>query len=439
MVGSFSINKNSKEIIEKIFLSRKHHLFFSNIRQSKFHRKLFFLHRNDLFIIDTDTELPYFFLFPIPVKRTKGLQHIVFREMNISKDSKNIVISLLGNLNVDVTRFLEDFMDIIIYFLIYFIRSNKELKNLIISKEFNYKKMKSIIKDYKNINIDENINELAKSFREEDGKIDNAIVSKIKKVMSLILLIFEKNLGNLIESSKKMMPNIFLSFHLFSREMYLTILTKGCLSEQEYLDILDDLYMNKLIANESTIFWCENCILESPSYGEYHGGLAPSNIIKTNCKKCGKSQSYSCIFSIDDLIKDAIFSNDGFLSIYFGWLLKNENISFTLNEYSSEYEYDFIINNRTLIECKMFKREKDQEAIKSELESAIIQIKNHLESLNKEKKKIKNAYLIWNRYEDIHIFIKKFKTKYDDLFKNYGFNVFGPENLEELISRLKEN
>ena len=64
------------------------------------------------------------------------------------------------------------------------------------------------------------------------------------------------------------------------------------------------------------------------------------------------------------------------------WLLKKENVSFTTNEYSSEYEFDFIINNNILVECKMFKKWKDQEAIKSELENAIIQIINHLKSKN---------------------------------------------------------
>ena len=439
IVKNSLISKNGKEIIKKIYSSQSYHIFFSKMRKSSYHQKLFFLHKNDLFGISTEMKLPYFFLFRISKKKIKGLQYLVSRELNITRDRENLLGSWLENSNLDVKKFLEGIVDIIIYFLIYFIRSNKKFKNLVNTKEFNYKIMKTILKGYENIKIDDFLNELEIIFKEEEGKIDPTIAHKIRDFAHLITIVTMKNIENLIDFSKMAIPNIILPFHQLSKEWLLNILKKANLKEDEYLDILDDLYMNNLINNESIIFWCEACSLESPSYSEFHGRIGPSNIIKTKCQKCGKSQSYSCIFSLDDLIKDAIFSKDGFLSIYFGWLLKKENVSFTTNEYSSEYEFDFIINNNILVECKMFKREKDQEAIKSELDNAIIQIINHLKSINKLNKNITKAYLLWNRYEDINTLIKIFKTKYRNLFINYRFEVFGPKNIEKLVSRLKES
>jgi len=246
-----------------------------------------------------------------------------------------------------------------------------------------------------------------------------------------------KNITNFVESSRKMMPNIMLSFHVLSRIWLSTILAKTHLTIDDYVNILNDLYLNKLIENKSTVFWCENCILESPSYDEHYGRIAPSKITKNKCLHCSRNQSYSSIFSLDELLRDAIFSKDGFLSAYFGWLLKKEELPFVIGEYSSEYENDFIINKNVLVECKMFKSEKDKIAIKSEIENSLMQIKKHSNSLNKNEKKIKYAYLIWNRYETPKKSIDEFKIKYRELFENFNFEVFGPEDIEKLIQKLK--
>lgn len=234
-----------------------------------------------------------------------------------------------------------------------------------------------------------------------------------------------------------MKPNLMLSFHQLSRIWVSTILSRTFLKVDDYINILDDLYINGLIENKSTVFWCENCSLENPSYSEYHGRIAPSKIIKSKCLNCAKSQSYSAIFSLDNLLSDAIFSKDGFLAVYFAWLLEREQMSFEVLSYPSKYENDFIVDRDTLTECKMFKSEKDREAMISELENSLIQIKDHLNSLEEDGKLIQFAYLIWNRYENPEDLINQLKPKYKDLFDNYNFKVYGPEGLEELIGFFK--
>ena len=442
-----TISKRSvREIIDKIYTSEEHNLFFSKIIESQTHRRLFFLHRFDLFGADSEIQLPYFYLTSIPkrgrgeekVPESRALQHVVSREVNVARDGKDFLFSFLGIPESRATEFGGDFKDILAYFTILFIRSNKDLINLINAKEFNYRIMKSILKDYENISFDNIGTELSEVFEGKEGEIDPVIISKIEKVVSQIVSGVARNITHFVESSRKMIPNIMLSFHLSSRMWLSTILNKTDLIIDDYVNILDDLYINKLIENKSTVFWCENCILESPSYVEHHGRIAPSKITKNKCLNCGRTQSYSSIFSLDELLKDAIFSKDGFLSVYFGWLLKKEGIPFVIGEYSSEYENDFIINNNVLVECKMFKSEKDKIAIKSEFGNSLVQIRKHLDSLNKDEKQIKYAYLIWNRYESPKESIDRVKTKYRDLFEKYNFKVFGPRDIEELIPKLKK-
>lgn len=439
--------RSNREIIDEIFSSENHNLFFSKIRESHTHRRLFFLHRFDLFGVDSEIQLPYFYLTNIPkrgrweenIPESRALQHVVSKELDVARDSKDFLLSFLGIPESRAAEFGEDFKDILAYFTVLFIRSNENLINLINAKEFDYKIMKFVLRDYKNtINFDNIVNKISEAFKGKEGEIDSVIISKIEKMISQVVSSMTRNITSFIESSRKAIPNMMLSFHLSSKIWLSTILNKTDLTIEDYVNILDDLYINNLIENKSTVFWCENCSLENPSYSEYYGRIAPSKIAKNKCLNCGRNQSFSSLFSLGETLKDATFSKDGFLSVYFGWLLKREEIPFVVNEYSSESENDFVINNSALVECKMFKSEKDKIAIKSELENSLVQIEKHLDSSVKDGIQIKCAYLIWNRYESPKELLQRLKTKYRHLFEKYNFEVFGPEDIKELISKLKK-
>jgi len=423
--------KSVSEIIEKIYTSEEHNLFFSRIRESETHKKLFFLHRFDLF--GEAQFIPYFYSADIPERRreeapnSKALQYVISKEV-VVRDSGDYLLSFLGIPEPHAKEFGEDFKDILAYLTILVIRSNGDLVNLINAEEFDYKTMKSILKNYENISFDVVGRQLAEVFKGNRGELDPVIRSKIEKLISQIISGLTGNIVRFAESYRKMMPNMMLPFHKLSRMWLLTILTKARLDIEEYVNILDNLHIHKLIENISTVFWCENCSLENPSYSEYHGRIGPSKIARNECLNCGRTQSYSSIFSLDELLKDAIFSKDGFIVVYFGWLLKKEKIPFNVGEYSSEYENDFIINNNTLVECKMFKLEKDTIAIESELENSIAQIRKHLDSLNKIEGQIKYTYLIWNRYEspkELMYLFSSFQTKLiDEQFFEFVVDIF---------------
>ena len=152
---------------------------------------------------------------------------------------------------------------------------------------------------------------------------------------------------------------------------------------------------------------------------------------------CDKLQSYGSIFSFNDILKEAILSKDGILSVYFGRFLEKEEIEYEVGEYSGKYENDFIIKKSILAECKMFKSEKDSIAIRSEIDSSLSQIKKHIINLTSEGIEIEQAYFLWNRNKDEQKLQIKLHSKYNELFGKYGFMIICPNEIEDFIYDIK--
>lgn len=90
----------------------------------------------------------------------------------------------------------------------------------------------------------------------------------------------------------------------------------------------------------------------------------------------------------------------------------------------------------TLLECKMFKKEKDEMAIASELDNSLVQIEEHIDSLIRDKVQLKYVYLLLNRYENPKKIVNNLTGKFRNIFSKYKLRVFSPQNIEELIAKL---
>lgn len=443
--ASVQSGKSTKELIEDVSSNKPLNIFFNQISSNPHHKRLLFLHRFDLFGIEDEMQLPYFHLCGPPIgekelstqAESTALQYVVSSEIEVVGNGKIILQTMFG---IDENKwkiFSEDFKDVVAYFAIQFIRSNPNIKRLINTEKFDYQIMKEILKDYNNtIDFDTFGKEIESAFETDQGEIDPVIKSKIERLIIQTISGIMKNIEGVIESTKKMMPNYILPLHLSSSLWLRNLLSRSGLSFQEYLNVLDELYRNRLIENKSTIFWCENCSLENPSYSEHHGRIAPSKISRNNCLNCDQPLSYASIFSLDRTLREAIFSKDGLLPVYLGWLLKKEGIEFEMGKYSKKYENDFVINKSTLVECKMFKSEKDLVAIRSEIDSGFSQIKEHIEQLDSEGIEIKQACLLWNRNDDAKELQKKLQSKYNELFKKYKLKIIYPDEIEETIEEM---
>lgn len=444
--ASVQSGKSTKELIEDVISNTPLNIFFNQISSNPHHKRLLFLHRFDLFGIEDEMQLPYFHLCSPPVgekelstqAESTALQYVVSSEIEVVGNGKIILQTMFGIDENKWNIFSEDFKDVVAYFAIQFIRNNPNIKRLINAEKFDYQIMKEILKDYKNtIDFDAFGKEIESAFETDQGEIDPVIKSKIERLIIQIISGIMKNIEGVIESARKMMPNYILPLHLSSSLWLRNLLSRSGLSFQEYLNVLDELYRNRLIVNKSTIFWCENCSLENPSYSEHHGRIAPSKISRNNCLNCDQPLSYASIFSLDRTLREAIFSKDGLLPVYLGWLLKKEGIAFEVGKYSKKYENDFVIKKSTLVECKMFKSEKDLVAIRSEIDSGFSQIKEHIEQLDSEGIGIKQTYLLWNRNDNAKELQKKIQSKYNELFKKYKLKIICPDEIEETIEEMK--
>lgn len=422
--------------------------FFNQVTNFPVHKRLLFLHRFDLFGIEDEIQIPYLHLCNLPkIKKIESnesdstaLQHIVSTELRMVDNYNNIIAALFGIDKSNQNAFSEDLKDIVAYFIIQSIRNNPNIKTLVNATDFDYYIMKDVLKNYEDtINLNELKAEIEAAFGEKDGEIDPIIKLKIERLSLLFITGITKNIEKFIENTPKILPNIILPFHLSSRLWLNNLLTKSDLSFKDYLNILDDLYRYRLIQNKSIIFWCENCSIESPSYSEHNGRIAPSKISRSKCLNCEKSQSYGSIFSLNDILKESILSKDGLLSVYFGWLLEKEVIEYEVGEYSDKYENDFIIKKSILVECKIFKSDKDAVAIRSEIDSSLSQIRKHLSQLNSDGIKIQQAYLLWNRNNNAEELQMKLQSKYNELFNKYGFNIICPDELEDFVNKIKQN
>jgi len=440
-------NKSTKELIKEAKSFPDLNSFFNKLSNFHIYKRLLFLHRFDLFGIEDEMQIPYLHLCNLPkIKKIESnehdstaLQHIVSTEL-LGVDNYNGVISAFFGIDKSTHKaFSEDLKDIVAYFMIQFIRNNPNIKTLVNADNFDYNIMKDVLKNYDDtINLNILTGEIEAAFGERKGEIDPIIKSKIERLSLLFVTGITKNIEMLIENTPKILPNFILPFHLSSRLWLNNLLTKSGLSFKDYLNILDELYRDHLIQNKSTILWCENCSIEIPSFTQQHGRIAPSKISRSKCLNCEKSQSYGSIFSLNDILKKSILSKDGLLSVYFGWLLEKEIIEYEVGEYSGKYENDFIIKKSILVECKMFKSDKDAVAIRSEIDSSLSQIRKHLSQLNSDGIKIHQAYLLWNRNNNAEELRMKLQSKYNELFNKYDFKIICPDELEDFVNKIKQ-
>ena len=439
--------KSTKELIDNIFSSSKLNYYFNQLSRSPKQKRLLFLHRFDLFGFEDEMQIPYLHLCNIPKSNndekvtrneSKALQHFVSNELEVVNQGKNIFNIMFGIDKSQWDTFSEDFKDVVAYFVILFIRNNPNLKELINAKNFDYKRMKDVLRDYQDtIDFKAFGNEIESAFKAGKGEIDPIIKSKVEKLILQAVSGVVRNIEGFVENAPKMMPNFIMSFHLSSSLWLNNVLSKSGLSFEDYLDILNELHRNQLIENKSTILWCESCSLENPSYSQYQGRIAPSKTTDTKCLNCDRTQSHASIYSLDSTLKDSIFSKDGLLAVYFGWVLKKEGIEFDEGSFSGKYENDFVIKKSILVECKMFKSEKDPVAKRSEMINSFSQIEKHIKQLDSEGTEIKQAYLLWNRRDNEKALQKKLQSKYKELFEKYELKIICPDEIEETIEEMK--
>ena len=402
----------TKAVIDGAYSSSEFSLFLEKVRQSPHHLQLLTLHRVDLFGADATSFQALLFLASQqkPKGRTKvttegpskALEYAVTAEIVNPERAKDTIRKIFGVPPEDAERVAEAVADVIAFFLFTFIRTNPVLLDLVNSESFSFAEMKKQIPSYTAslsfVGIEEKLNEVFAGGPGADPELNRRVQEVL---LPLILHWGQQGLPNVGEVSK-MLPNMLLTFHLQSQAIVANIIDLSGITFEEYIDVVEDMHIHKLIQSYNVIHWCENCSLEIPLIETTTGKINPSKLSRKRCMNCQSPMSFSAFYSPTDLVKDALFCKDGFLAVLFGWCLRRENVDFTAGEYAGDVETDFIITRpgaSTIVEVKTFKKDKDEDAVRSELGGALAQLGRQLKAVMIKGAHVDRAFILWNRDE----------------------------------------
>ena len=390
-------NKKTDELIN-IFSNNEYlNNLFSSLSSEDDYKRILFLHKKDFFKGDEDLILPrlYFSEFMDNEDET-GLSFVLNKELNRPKKN-NLISSMFNFPNNSDNGFWKDVYKLIAYYLILEVKKNTHIMNLLLKDSFNYNDIEDSFKGIMDMKFEDLQNDMEK-YLNGDESIDPIIKNNIDIIINELINMF-KDIGNTVEKVSNMIPDIPLVFHANSKDAMSKLLETSKIDYYKYIKILDFLYYNKILTNPNILFWCNNCLIENHHYFKCIGNIAPSKIKRYKCLNCGRESSFSCHYDLDKDFKEAIISKEGLLSIYFGWLLNNEGLNYKVNHYTKEVECDYIINDNTLIEVKVYKISEDKDKINANVDKTIKQIKKQIISLNKEGIKIIKCALLWNLFD----------------------------------------
>lgn len=433
------VTRSANELIEVALADSAISSLFSYTRAQDAFRRILFLHRADLFGPDIDFMIPHFHYSSTALKPASASESIVIENAletgaSFLSENKSDLAALLEVVGIDdeqAARYFADVKDIAAYLLIEFLRHNPSLLKLANAPTFDYASMKAELKDFEGT---VSLEPLAKLFGEGPDAADPVVVKKIEKLLLAAVSALGDNMQSIIENAHRVMPNLLLPFHLTSAALIQRILKASGSDFDDYGTVLEGLYLVGLIHNESTVFWCKNCSVENPGSEQRTGRIAPSKITKNRCLVCTKYQMYGSIYSIDEDLQDMLFSKDGLLAVYVGWLLSRQGLEFQVGLTTSKFENDFVLEN-AVISVKMFKAEKDELAVRSELDSALAQLAKHVEDLEANGKKIKRAFVVWNRHGPAPD-VPSLMQKYGAFMNRHGVSIVGPDQIADQIESL---
>jgi len=371
--------ENLKKLLEDINKSNELTLLFANLwKEDSTQARLFFLHREQLFPFEEKVIIPY--IFWSNVQEEKEKRSILDITTQLEEIKRQQAWNKLG-----FEKLWNGIKDLIAYGAIKVIRENDGIKKLVFDEDFSFRKMKEILGGYEKINFDVLKQEEIESIPELDSILKASFV-RFMKTFDPVKLIEAVSSTSGIASTLPLMgiPHLNKMLEITGMDF------------DEYTDIINELYVLKLISNSQTLFWCEHC-LDTPQIFVTTSRIDPDHL-KMKCLKCKKQMLVSSIFNIDSSLKECILFKDGLLVVALGWLFDQRKIKWDFSIHN-KYENDFICetkNGTILFECKMHLIPKDERSLKGQLENDLSLLITHVQTLLKEGTLLKKVYLVYN-------------------------------------------
>lgn len=109
------------------------------------------------------------------------------------------------------------------------------------------------------------------------------------------------------------------------------------------------------------------------------------------------------VYRIHDDIAKVFDSRDGMLARAVQWLLEDRKIKYQSNVFFGDNEVEFVLGGKEgciLLECKMHKTGKDEDAIRNAIRSGISQVSKTVQRARQEGWKVAKAWLVTNYQHD---------------------------------------
>jgi len=326
--------------------------------------------------------------------------------------------------------------EIVIYYLIRFIKASPEFRELIDADDFNYSKMRQVLKDYDSLK--KLIKKMGSEVQEIDSIDDEEIKHKIKQIFNVKWL--TASFDELLTTSTKL-PQPMLMFPLWGHETKENLIYAQGLQREEYEGAINQAYITGLFNSSQSLFWCENCRDSTQVYFT-NSKLDPYHA-KMQCLKCKEPMLGAIAYRLKPALLSMIEFKDGFLAVALGYLLDSEKIKYQYSV-SGKYEYDFICDLEglnVLIECKMHRTDVGDRGIKETLQKDLNQLLKHVKELKEKDMKIVHSICILNYNSEKMKGIaeqllssKKYATK----VKEYGVKLISFEEAKVTIQNFKQ-
>lgn len=359
----------------EIALKKFYNLFWNN----KICRNIFLLHKENLLEKNTiDIKIADYYLPRIVISNSKKQKK---SELKISTRSENRIIELLHKLAISEEKYLSEER------LIQYIDKNHgESKNLI-SKEYGDAGIFGFIIDI--WNDSDNEDELVKLFQKY-----KLVPSEVNNIELLMKYIWEKVLKETTSFLRKEeVSNLFESIDDIS-DIYNSMIKEGLIKAnkqaidtffdfenfEDRLNVFETLYEIGILTGGffKSYIECTNCLPKT--YSGFFNCNIPPNKLKFKCPNCGKEVYYMVPYQINRNLYNHIIDPDGVLAQAISYLLNQHKIKYERNvNLENLNEIDFVIKDDNIItgiiEIKMFRTDKGQDAKVKNLKETVSQVK----------------------------------------------------------------
>lgn len=399
-------------------------VFFKRIweKNSKL-AKMFMLHREELFLCEKNFTLPL--LFWSNVLNFEGRPTSLIKvAAELGEARREQAVSKLGFEDIFSTL-----RDMLAYGVIKVIRANEDLKKLILTDDFSFEKMKETLRDYENISLD-----VLDEFGDMSRLEDEGLRAKVQKLSNLKWL----DLPKVIEILPSM-STLFDSLPVAGINLPSIIVQKIGMKHEEYADTLTTLFSLKLITCLQTTLWCEECV-DEPQVFKTTSNIDPDRL-DMKCPRCRTPMLVCSAYKLNSTLKDCILWKDGLLTVCLGYLFNQKGVKWKYSV-QGEFENDFIIQTRSgeaVLECKMHLLPKDLRSFRGGLEQDVSRFLQHLEVLEKEGKKVTEAYLVYNY--DLEPYFQEMQeildeTKFSNEVKRYKLRVVEYGKVPDIVGTI---